>query len=254
VIISMPKDAPKKEEDHINCKLRKLMVMDTRTTFIMNALRMIQCGADPNAKSKDGRTVLHIITSFPNSFELNDTYLPRLLELGADPKIKDKQGRTAFRCLMDSGTITASNAMMVIKHGADPNTQSEDGQTVLHMLANCPYSRELNDKCLPKLLEHGVSPKIKDEQGWTAFHYLIESGNLTEENGFVIIRYGADPSIMYSARISEKIRQGIERRMHCINVSQQKKATKWTFTYFKKNLAPDKTVDKDLTSVNYTIQ
>jgi ankyrin repeat protein len=252
-IISMPKDV-QKNKDHINSKLRNLMGMDNETIFILNALRVMQCGADPNVKNKGGQTVLHIITSFPNSYVLNETYLPRLLELGADPKIKDKEGRTAFRCLMDSRTISVRTALMLIKHGADPNTQSEDGQTVLHMLASLLKNPELNDICLPKLLEHGVSPKIKDNRGWTAFHYLIESGNLTEENGFVMIQHGADPNLIRSECVSEEIRQGIQHR---INVSQQKGSAKGWFSYFKNNLeklASDKIMSKNLNSINYTIQ
>jgi ankyrin repeat protein len=145
-------------------------------------------------------------------------YLVMLLAFGADPTIKDEQGRTALRSLMDSRNITAINSYSLITYGADPNTKSEGGGTVLHMIAAVRNGSELNNKYIPKLLKLGADPTIKDNEGYTAFDYLIASVSITEENGYMMMQYGAKLNYKlinnWAPKIPCTIRviQGIEHR------------------------------------------
>ena len=55
---------------------------------------LLEYGADPNNKNKDGQTVLMIVSIFGDSSDYNYTEL--LLDYGADPDIKDNRGHTAL--------------------------------------------------------------------------------------------------------------------------------------------------------------
>ena len=55
---------------------------------------LLEYGANPNNKNKDGQTVLMVVSIFGDSSDYNYTEL--LLDYGADPDIKDNRGHTAL--------------------------------------------------------------------------------------------------------------------------------------------------------------
>ena len=69
-----------------------------------------------------------------------------LLELGADPDVKDKDGATALHLMLKKGSDSAQVAM-VIRHGARGDIPDLDGKTAREILRrkHDPQLRALAD-------------------------------------------------------------------------------------------------------------
>jgi len=90
---------------------------------------LLEKGADPNAK--DGRTVLSL-TARNNPIKV----LKRLFHMGADPNAKDKLGDTALILAALNGHLEV--AKLLLEKGVDPNVRATDGRTVLDVVpAEC---------------------------------------------------------------------------------------------------------------------
>jgi hypothetical protein len=76
----------------------------------------------------------------------------------------------------------------LLKKGADPNTQSEDGDTPLHVAASKGHF-----DVVKLLLEHGADPNIQDEYGLTPLHDAASMGHVDVVR--LLLEHGADPSI-----------------------------------------------------------
>jgi len=94
-----------------------------------------------------------------------------LLELGANPNAKDKEGNTPLHLLpfghrftVNSGGADAEIAQLLLQYGANPNIQNNKGDTPAHTSA-CNYS-------ILRLLDaRGADFTIKNNTGKTASNY-----------------------------------------------------------------------------------
>ena len=92
---------------------------------------LLENGANPNAiRFMDGDTVLMlaVLNSYGNSTEM----VRLLLEEGADPNKKGRNGMTALRVAAICGSATGEdrffeNIRLLLDKGADINMQDEDG-------------------------------------------------------------------------------------------------------------------------------
>jgi ankyrin repeat protein len=128
------------------------------------AAKLINEGADPNAKDANGSTLLMEACHFPN--------LPVavfLLNHGATVnQPRSAKGRTAlmvacaYWCGMDM-------VKLLVQYGADVNVQSLDGTTSLMLAA----SSEKLDVVI-YLLEHGADANKKNAAGKTALNFATD--------------------------------------------------------------------------------
>ena len=75
----------------------------------------------------------------------------------------------------------------LLKKGADPNTQSEDGDTPLHVAVSWGHV-----DVVKLLLEHGADPNIKNENGWTPLYRAASEGRVDIVK--LLLEHGANPS------------------------------------------------------------
>ncbi|AVH64094.1 ankyrin repeat domain-containing protein [Nostoc sp. 'Peltigera membranacea cyanobiont' N6] len=120
----------------------------------------ISQGIDVNAISSNGEAALH--KAIRNN-QLSTVHI--LLEVGANPHLQQEsvQGYPPLMIALNSAKISNDIFQALLEAGADINSSSSQGQTVL-MLAVF----KLNTKAVQQLLELGTDFNAKDENGYTA--------------------------------------------------------------------------------------
>jgi hypothetical protein len=86
--------------------------------------RLLEEGADPNIRDKDGNTPLHFAAS-KDCAEVARL----LLEHGADPNAQDKNGETPLHIAASEGHVDV--VRLLLERGADPSIRNRDGKTPL---------------------------------------------------------------------------------------------------------------------------
>ena len=123
-----------------------------------------------------------------------------LLARGADPRVKDPMGYTPLHNTADPpgkgrppiATQTGRNAVAVLllRHGADVNAQTDHGDTALHgaVMAN-------NPDLVKVLLEAGADPNLRQAQSYTPLHFAGFAGPDRSESARLLLRHGADATL-----------------------------------------------------------
>ncbi|KAG6613619.1 uncharacterized protein IUM83_04520 [Phytophthora cinnamomi] len=85
---------------------------------------LLRFGADPNAQSQDGKTVLHCSTS-DDAYEVAKL----LLNAGANVNTQDENGKMPLHyCVQEGGLLVTE---LLLAHGADIDAEDSDGSTPL---------------------------------------------------------------------------------------------------------------------------
>ena len=144
---------------------------------------LVQSGADPNLSMGDGRTAIHIASSFGNLMVLR-----ALLQNGGDAETLDKDGETPLHKACKECFFHIVRELLQFIRGFIGNTRgyvnkkNKKGETALHYASmiskgNLHYPDE--DKMIVTLLmESGADVTIQTENNnESAFHYVAFSGN-----------------------------------------------------------------------------
>ncbi|KAK7177745.1 ankyrin repeat protein [Paraphaeosphaeria sporulosa] len=163
-----------------------------RQTMVVG--RLLNGGADVNAKDDDGRTALHRAVSQGHMMIVFD-----LLNYKADFNAKDNNGWTALHQAASQGQVFVvglllNNAARVnarfevglaLHGGADANAKDNDGWTPLHRAAD-----QGHDEVIQRLLDGGAEANAKDNNGWTSLHRAANQGHYDVIGG--LLGGGAD--------------------------------------------------------------
>ena len=122
------------------------------------AHRLLGLGADPNARTDDGRTALHrVFLEGPDVHEM-------LLDTGADPTAVDNRGRSPLHLVAgygEKGVIP-----MLVEAGADVDLLDGAGNAPLHLAIG--YQDDVAR--VEELLEAGADPSLRTQDGDTPLH------------------------------------------------------------------------------------
>ena len=102
-------------------------------------------------------------------FACSDSYLVMvdvLLKAGANPNLQDNEGRTAL--MMSS---TPKIIAKLLEAGADPNIQDKDGNT---MIMDRVYSSSDLVSIITKLVNYGLDFDLKNRDGFNFYELLME--------------------------------------------------------------------------------
>ena len=141
----------------------------------LTARKLLDGGADPNARDELGSTPLMNAVSMTARRDTGGDFLATaklLLERGADPNLTNPAGRTALLdatvgYASESGIVLVPEPLveLLLRAGADVDAQASDGTTALHQVAGQFASQP---RLIRMLLDHGARQNLADKEGRTA--------------------------------------------------------------------------------------
>lgn len=146
--------------------------------FLETLRTLLNAGADPNARDRDGRTPLDAACDANAPAQV----LQELIAHGADPKTSDTVLNHALAHFIN---VTTDKINILLKAGANPNKQ--DPYNVFPLEMACAHNA--NIEVLRLLIDHGANPKIASD----ALNYaLAHQYDVTEQKIRLLLEAGAD--------------------------------------------------------------
>ena len=164
---------------------------------------LLEAGADPNVRNKDGETALFSLEDdavrelIAHRINLNvrnkdgvtalietvsEDIVKLLVEAGADVNARDAKGRTALMEAADRNHVLKIRSLTMAKN-LRINRRRRDGRTALMIAAS-----DAHPECVKALLEGHADPNLRDGQGQTALQ-IAETGLRSAWEGYKIDGY-----------------------------------------------------------------
>ena len=139
------------------------------------AIILLKHGANVNSQDNNGKTALHRLLESEMYYDGDEdcNHVQLLFEHGAEVNRRDNDNRTPLLLAMELGWF--NTAWILIELGADANTESQSGKTLLHiLLSDSGFDDEeyILDYAL-LLLKHGVEVNKGDMDNETPLHLAI---------------------------------------------------------------------------------
>ncbi|KAJ6021311.1 ankyrin repeats (3 copies) domain-containing protein [Penicillium herquei] len=112
-------------------------------------------------------------------------FLSMLLKIGANPNTQDSRGLTALNFAVRNKNN--DRILVLLKMGANPNTQDIHGSTPLH-------TPHLSPKVVETLLTYGANPSIQNHRLRSPLHVAASQLNISVARS--LLKAGADPSAL----------------------------------------------------------
>ena len=145
------------------------------------ATLLIDRGADPNAKSNRGETLLHL--AFKRG---RDDICLYLLDHGADPNHPDNRGKTLLHLAFERGR--GDICRYLLDHGADVNHLDNRGSTPLHLA-----SQNGHDEIVQLLFDYGADINRRDNRSLSPLHHASMGGLNSVVQ--LLLDHGADANL-----------------------------------------------------------
>ena len=151
------------------------------------AALLLGSGADPNARSSDGSTPLHLAVNFGSSEIVNSgrsEIVNLLLDKGAHIQAADDSGETPLHWMAHSKPVAA----LLLEKGAKIDARDKTGRTPLlyALVQGGPPPLD----ALLALIAAGADVNAKDRDGWTPLHHAAYTG--WAEVSELLIKHDAD--------------------------------------------------------------
>ena len=128
---------------------------------------LLDHGANPNAKNRQGKDSLNLVSRGEYGSEEDGVQVARLLlERGVDVSSSDKEHWTPLHSASFSGK--SEIARLLLDHGAKVDAENDDGETPLTLVSRGDYRSQSNGVRIAQLLlERGADVNGQPEGDWT---------------------------------------------------------------------------------------
>ena len=144
--------------------------------------RLLERGADPNARDRTGRTALH------GAAFAEPEVISALLDAGADPVVATTYGETLLHSLAKYSSRGSTAIPLLLDAGVDINLPNNNGETPLHLAAGV---RD-NAANVVLLLELGADPGLRTAEGDTPLHSAVSRYRADSSTIAALVAAGAD--------------------------------------------------------------
>ncbi|MDA1325965.1 MAG: ankyrin repeat domain-containing protein [Proteobacteria bacterium] len=128
---------------------------------------LLERGADINAKTKTGDTVLNITAQLkPDQIKRFETFV----RLGADPNISDNKGLATLALAARAGIPAHLDTLLAA--GAEIDAMDQKGLTALHHAAMAGSANSIG-----LLLSRGIKANLADKPDWTPLRFAVWSNH-----------------------------------------------------------------------------
>jgi len=147
-------------------------------------LELLKAGGDPNGKTPDG------IPFIQTAIELNGLEVFKaLIAHGADPNVKDEEGNSLLSIAFSRWNPNDEIVLELLKAGGDPNGKTLDGTPFLQKAIE--YNRL---EVFKALIEHGADPNSENDQGHTPLSIALAQWDPHEAMIVELLKAGGDPN------------------------------------------------------------
>ena len=154
-------------------------------THDAETVRVLLCfGADPNERDREGMTPL--AAAVEKSFPSGAIML---LKHGADPNLKAGMDQETPMAMATAGGTKMSLAHLLLMYGGDVKQLNADGDTLLISAIN----KKTPAKLIEILLEYGADPNAKSAEGKTALFEAITCSRVDIVT--YLLEHGANPNL-----------------------------------------------------------
>lgn len=165
------------------------LIQSAAGSSLESVRQLLKEGADPQARSADGRTGLHYAIAYSEYYYTSQgrEMLSIFLNRGVDINTGDGTGATALHyASLDEGYHCRNKIDDLLNFGADLEARDKAGQTPLHHAAR----RGKKSDGVKRLLEAGAEVNARDEKGATPLHMAAARGDADVIR--ILIGAGAD--------------------------------------------------------------
>ena len=167
---------------HLICKENK-----TRFSILLPIL--LQSGADPNLKNKNGRTPFYMLCK--NGF-FEDIYETFITDFSADSNIKDKNSMTPFHHFCKNEKNNEKHLQFFLINKADPNIKED-------YLNNTPFHYFLlrnvyNTTLINHFFQNKADPNILNINRSSVFHLLFKNNKISNKEVLLFLEH-SNPNI-----------------------------------------------------------
>ena len=155
---------------------------------------LIEHKAEVDSRDSEGQTPLYLLLEVHGRDDDDILEFSKLLlEHGTDVNMRANQRKwTPLHEVAYWGNLKIARALL--DHGANPNTESEYGETALHVAARSEYSSQERTVGIARLLlELGVDVHIQNKYLDTALHLAAFNGRF--EIARLLLNHGANPNV-----------------------------------------------------------
>ncbi len=145
--------------------------------------RLISEKVDVNSRGVNGWTVLHLLASWfdhdepVSSNDYAHTMLAFFIKHGADVNLPDEQGDTPLHVSADCNNQILP---VLLSHSARVNARNHSGKTPLHIAAVSGFSCSQTEPYTRLLVKAGAEIDALDNEGSTPLDLLLRTGDLSQ--------------------------------------------------------------------------